>query len=214
MFSIQAAQRTFNDKLRAVGLGRMGQVLLYRNQFQEALVYLQEAQRLVITDTRIKCWLAVVTAEVYARIKQSTSCFQNFDIARNFEKSLLGEDYYSTGFNEARLESYAGVCYMHLEMPEQALTTLQKALSLQETDAIRRRSTILTDKSAALVQLGNIKDACTDMEKALELTIETKSMHVLERIKLVHKQMSLWETNSTVKELADKIESVFTIISI
>jgi len=207
-----------NQKLRTAREKNTGrwkqQPILYINQFQEALAHLQEAQRLTIADTRIKCWLAVVTAEVYAHMKQSTSCFQNLDVARNFETALLGEDCYSTGFNEARLESYTGVCYTRLEMPEQALKTLQKALSLQDTNAIRRRSTILTDKSAAFIQLGNIKDACADMEIALELTIETKSMHVLERIKLVYKQMSIRETNSTVKELNDRIKSVFTTISI
>jgi hypothetical protein len=99
-------------------------------------------------------------------------------------------------------------------MPEQAVTTLQKALSIQGTSAIRRRSTILTDKSAAFVQLGNIQDACSDMGKALELTVETRSMQVLERIKLVHQQMHPWKNDSIVKELDDRIKSVFTIISL
>lgn len=207
IFSIQAAQQSRNIELWAVGLGRIAQLLLYVDQLQKALSYVQEAKCLPLTNTKVRCWLVVVEAEIYARMQQSIFCFQNIDTVRNLEIASQDEDRYSVGFNIARLESYIGVCYIHLHSPKQALVALENAISLCDTSAKRRRSTILTDQSAAYLQLGNIDVACKIAGQALELTNETKSVQVLDRIQAVQRDMKHWSATSMVKELDEKINN-------
>ena len=213
-FSIQAAQHAHNDELRAVGLGRIAQLLLYIGQMQEALSYIQEAKRLPVLNTKIHCWLLVVEAEIHARMQYSISCFQNIDIVRNFEIASQDEDRYSIGINTARVESYIGVCYIHLHSPEQALVALEKAIGLCDTSAKRRRSTILTDQAAAYLQLRNIDIACKIAGQALELTAETKSAQVLNRIQAVQRDMKQWSVTSIVKELDEKVKNTLTTITL
>ena len=213
VFSIQAAQHARNHELWAVGLGRMGQLLLYTGQLQEALSYVQEAKRLPVTNTKIRCWLVVVEAEIHAHMQQNISCLQNIDVVRCFEIAQQDEDHYSTGFTTARLESYIGVCYIHLNLPEQALVALERAFNLCDMSAIRRRSTILTDQSAAHVLLGNIDHACKLAGQALELTTETRSMHILDRIRAVQREMKQWTATLMVKELDERIKNTLTTIT-
>ena len=213
-FSIQAAQQARNNELRAVGLGRMAQLLLYVNQLQEALSYVQEAKHLSLSNTKIHCWLTVVEAEIYASMQQSIFCFQSIDTVRNFEIAPQDEDRYSIGFNLARVESYIGVCHIRLHSPKQALVALEKAISLCDTSAKRRRSTILTDQAAAYIQLGNIDIACKLAGQALELTAETKSAQVLNRIQAVQRGMKQWSATSIVKELNEKFKNTLITITL
>ncbi len=214
IFSTQAAQRSHNMELWTVGLGRIAQLLLYIGQFQEALSYIQQAKQIPLSNTKVRCWLLVVEAEIYSRMQQRVLCFQSIDTARNIEIDTQDEDHYSIGLNISRLESYTGICSIHLHLPEQALVALAKAASLCDSSAKRRYSIILTDQAAAYVQLGNIDDACKTAEQALDLTVETKSAQVLDRIQTVQRSIKQRSVASKVKGLDEKIKSASSIIAI
>lgn len=206
-FSLKAAQAAFNHELWAVGLGRMSLLLIYWNQSHEALPLLQEAQQLTIQSPRILCWLAAVRAEVYAHLGDSEACEAALSVAKMLaSQASLGEDRYATGFNPSRLAGYEGACFVRLHQPERALPALQQALSLLDSQAIRRQSTLFTDMGIAHAQQGNVQIACQLAIQALAITTQTKSLNVLERVRQVRKELETWKDTEEVKDLERQLE--------
>ncbi len=213
-FSLKAAQAAFNQRLWAVGLGRMSLLLIYWNQPREALPLLQEAQQLTVQSPRIECWLAAVKAEVFAHLGDSDAC----DAALNIAKTLaahtsLGEDRYATGFNPSRLAGYEGACFVRLRQPDRALPALQQALALLDPQAIRRQSTLFTDIGIAHAQQGNVQHACKFAIQALAITTQTKSLSVLERVRQVWKELEAWKDTEEVKDLERHLETTSVLIA-
>ena len=132
------------------------------------------------------CWLAVVEAEVHARIGNTTDCEIAIKKAKDVLKDKpLGVDRYATGFNPSRLAGYEGACFLWLHQPKRALPALQQALSLLDPQAIRRKSTLFTDIGIAYAQQGDVQSACQMATQALALTKQTKSLYVLERVHII-----------------------------
>jgi len=207
-FSLKAAQAAFNHELWAVGLGRMSLLLIYWNQPCEALPLLQEAQQLTVQSPRIECWLAAVRAEVYAHLGDSNACETALTVARTLAaRASLGEDHYATGFNPSRLAGYEGACFVRLRQPDRALPALQQALTLLDSQAIRRQSTLFTDLGIAHAQLGNVQYACTFAIQALAITAQTKSLSVLERVRQVRQELEAWKDTQEVKDLERQLET-------
>jgi len=213
-FSIKAAQGASNHDLWAVGLGRMSLLLIYWKQPQEALPLWKEAQQLTIQSTRIRCWLAAVEAEGYAHLDDPDAC----DEALRTAKALvahepLGEDRYATGFNPSRLAGYEGACFVRLHRPERALPALQQALTLLDPQAIRQQSTLFTDLGIAYTQQGNVQEACKLARQALNITTNTKSKAVLERVRTLCGALEPWKETQEVKDLEKQLDTTLTVIT-
>jgi len=213
-FSLKAAQAAFNQDLWAVGLGRMSLLLIYWDQPREALPLLQEAQQLTVQSPRIACWLAAVSSEVYAHLGDSEACVAALTVARTLaSQASLGEDRYATGFNPSRLAGYEGACFVRLRQPDRALSALQRALALLDPQAIRRQSTLFTDMGIAHAQQGNVQIACKFAIQALAITMQTKSLSVLERVRQVRKELEAWQDTEEVKDLERQLEATSMLIA-
>jgi hypothetical protein len=213
-FSLKAAQAAFNHDLWAVGLGRMSLLLIYWEHPQEALPLLQEAKQLTIGSARIRCWLAAVEAEVHAHLGAPDACDRALTTAKALAaQETLGEDHYATGFNSSRLAGYEGACFVRLRQPERALPALQQAVALLDPQAIRRRSTLLTDMGIAQAQQGNVQQACTLAIQALAITTQTKSLSVLERVRLLRSELEPWREDQAVQDLEKHLDATFALIT-
>jgi DNA-binding SARP family transcriptional activator len=213
-FSLKAAQAAFNHDLWAVGLGRMSLLLIYWEHPQEALPLLQEAGQLTIQSARIRCWLAAVEAEVHAQRGDVDACTEALAVAKALAaREPLGEDCYSIGFNPSRLAGYEGACFVRLHQPDRALPALQQAVALLDPQAIRRRSTLFTDMGIAHAQQGNVQQACTLAIQALAITTQTKSLSVLERVRLVRRELESWKESEAVQDLEKHLDATFALIT-
>jgi len=214
-FSLKAAQAACNHDLWAVGLGRMSLLLIYWQQPQDALPLLQEAQQLTIESNRIGCWLAAVEAEVQAQLGDIHACENALQAARRLAASEPpGEDHYATGMNPSRLAGYEGACFVRLRRPERALPALQQAVTLLDPQAVRRQSTLLTDMGIAYAQQGHIEEACTFAKQALAITTHTRSLSVLERVRLVRRELEPWKEAEDVKDLEKHLDMTFASITV
>lgn len=213
-FSLKAAQAAGNHDLWAVGLGRMSLLLIYWEQPQAVLPLVQEARQLTIESPRIACWLAAVEAEVHARLKDADACHQALQEALFLLTSeSLGEDRYATGMNPSRLAGYEGACFVRLRQPERALPALKQAAQLLDAQAVRRHSTILSDMAMAYAQQGKIGEACQSALQALTLTVQTRSSHVLSRVRLVREALEPWKETKSVQELEKSLDATFALIT-
>ncbi len=173
-----------------------------------------EAQQLTVQSPRIACWLAAVSAEVYAHLGDSEACVAALTVARTLaSQASLGEDRYATGFNPSRLAGYEGACFVRLRQPDRALPALQRALALLNPQAIRRQSTLFTDMGIAHAQEGNVQTACKFAIQALAITMQTKSLSVLERVRQVRKELEAWQDAEEVKDLERQLEATSMLIA-
>ncbi|MGB8345006.1 MAG: hypothetical protein WCD86_08985, partial [Ktedonobacteraceae bacterium] len=213
-FSLKAAQAASNHELWATGLGRMSLLLIYWKRPQEALPFLQEARQLTIQSPRIRCWLAAIEAEIHAHLGDVEACDTALVIAKTLTTSeSIGEDRYATGFNPSRLAGYEGACLVRLRQPARALPALQQAVALLDSQAIRRRSTLFADIGLTYAQMGNIEQACQFAFEALAITTQTRSLSVLERVRLVLTELERWKENEDIQKLEKHLQHTFTLIT-
>ena len=125
----------------------------------------------------------------------------------------LGEDCYAIGFNPSRLAGYEGACFVRLRQPERALPALQQAVALLDPQAIRRRSTLFTDMGIAHAQQGHIQQACALAVQALAITTQTKSLSVLERVRLLRRELEPWKEAEAVQDLEKHLDATFALIT-
>ena len=124
------------------------------------------------------------------------------------------EDHYATGMNPSRLAGYEGACFVRLCRPERALPALQQAVTLLDPQAVRRQSTLLTDMGIAYAQQGHIEEACTFAKQALAITTHTRSLSVLERVRLVRRELEPWKEAEDVKDLEKHLDMTFASITV
>jgi tetratricopeptide (TPR) repeat protein len=215
-FSINAAKEAGNAALQVCGLGRMALLLIYWGRPQHALPLVQEAQQYAGEQIRLQSWLAAIKAEIYAYLDNADASARALDVSKEItaRSPLEEEDRYFTGFTLSRQAGYEGACLVRLHQPERALPALQKAFDLIDpTTAVRRRSTLLADMSAVQAQLGDVKGACSLACQSLDLTLQTKSLSVLQRISTVRKLLMPWKDDTEVQHLDMQITSTIASVT-
>jgi hypothetical protein len=98
-----------------------------------------------------------------------------------------------------------GICFVRLNQPEAAVSSLNEALSTAGYSSLRRRSRILTDIATAYVLQGEIEEGCNFAHQALDLTQQTKSAMVLQRIHKFRTYVEPWKEVQAVKDLDQKL---------
>ena len=91
---------------------------------------------------------------------------------------------------------------------------LQQAVALLDPQAVRRQSTLLTDIGIAHAQQGHIEEARTFAKQALAITTHTRSLSVLERVRLVRREMEPWKEAEGVKDLEKHLDMTFASITV
>lgn len=201
--SIEAAREADNHILWAVGLGRMSSLPIYSNNPHDAVPLLQEAQKVAVKHSppQIAAWLASVEAEAQAHLQNKQSCNQLLGQAEHvLEHAGQDGNLHEVKFDYSRLVGYKGVCYLRLQMTNEALSALNEGAKLIDLSSVRQRSIILADSAAAYAQMGEIEAACTHAAQAIELNSLTKSSLVLQRIHQVRVAMQPWKETGTVKD--------------
>jgi tetratricopeptide (TPR) repeat protein len=210
-FSIYAAKEAGNNTLRAVGLGRMSFLPIYRNEPLQALPLLEEAKQLLLYVPRslIHSWLAVVEAEVMAHLHDEVACEKALERARaNYYHEASEDDLLWTRLNDATILGYKGACYLQLHLPQKALASLQETLAFIPAYSPRHQSLIITDMAAALLQMGEFEESCRLLHQVLEDTTQTRSLLILTRMQCVRKNLERWKDTSSVQKLDSAIAEI------
>jgi len=62
-------------------------------------------------------------------------------------------------------------------------------------------------------QMGNIEQACQFAFEALAITTQTRSLSVLERVRLIHAELEPWKENEDIQKLEKHLQHTFTLIT-
>jgi tetratricopeptide (TPR) repeat protein len=210
--ALQTAQRANNDSSYSVSLARVSLLFTYSNQPEEALPYLLAAHRPGTQPATMTTasWLAALEAEVHANqfratiVRSSSRCLKALERAEGVvHQPKTGDDPYGTGFSPGNLAAFKGVCYLRLQQPENAQAVLHVALKQTPSLTEHRAAIILTDLAEAYVQQAEIEEACKHARQALEITLQTKSLHSLQRVEALRPQLERWTSTSYVQDVDD-----------
>jgi tetratricopeptide (TPR) repeat protein/transcriptional regulator with XRE-family HTH domain len=213
-FSLKAAKEARNPDLWAAGAGRIALLLIYWGQPEQALPLLHEAQRQELHNQRLRSWLFAIEAEIQAIIGATDACLRCLDESKNAALPVsLADDMYGTGFNPSRVSGYEGSCFVRLRQPERALPALKEAFEQCDPASLRRRSTLLADIGTVHAQLGDVETACSFILQALDVTEQTKSLIVLQRIYKGRKELHPWKESNEVKNLDDRVAGLLVTLT-
>lgn len=214
--SIEAAQEANNHLLWAIGLGKMSSLPTYQGKAQEALSYLQQAQRVASNRDMptIHTWLAAVEAEAHAHLGNSSACLQVLDRAEGLVDFIAPEEEtYGIHFDRSRLAGYKGVCFLRLQEPNLALVALKEATAFNASLSLRQESIIVADSALAYAHLREVEEACKLASQALAMGFQTKSEIVTQRIRTLRDEVKQWEALQPVKDLNTQMATYALLLS-
>ena len=213
-FALRVAQDSDNLDLWANGVGRIALLFIYWGEPQNALPFLQLAQKKEIQNQLLKPWLRAIEAEIYAMRGDVNAMHRALDLSKLPSLPNIAElDTYGTGYNPSRAAGYEGSCFVRLHQPERALPALQQALTLCEPTSLRRHSTLIADIGTVYAQLGDVNAACRLINKSLEITDQTKSLVVLQRVYKARRDLEPWKDSPEVKNLDEHIAKTFASLT-
>lgn len=213
-FALKVALDTGNTDLWAAGIGRVALLLIYWGEPHNALPLLQEAQKRQLHNQRIGPWLSAIEAEIHAGMGNEDECLRLLEKPKSVTlPDTLDDDRYATGFNPSRAAGYEGACFVRLHKPELALPALEQAFALCDPASLRRQSTLIADVGTVHAQLGNPKEACRLLSQALDMTMQTKSLVVVQRVCKARNELNHWKQSAVVKTLDAQIADTFTALT-
>lgn len=212
-FALKVALDMDNTDLWAAGIGRVALLLIYWGEQGNALPLLQKAQTRQLHNQRIGPWLSAIEAEIHAGMGNEDACLRLLERQKSVTlPASLDDDRYATGFNPSRAAGYEGACFVRLHQPELALPALEQALAWCDPTSLRRQSTLIADIGTVHAQLGNPKEACRLLSQALAMTMQTKSLVVVQRVCKARNEMKRWMQSAEVKTLDAQIADTFTAL--
>jgi tetratricopeptide (TPR) repeat protein len=215
--ALVTGQEANNDSLYATALGRIGWLINLTSHPEEAMVYLEEAQRIAVHCDAfpLLCWSAAGKAEVGAELAVQMNAEQPDDrnclraletVDRFVERIHPEEETFGTFFDASRQAAYQGSCYMRLKRPHLARPALLSGLNMFEPLAMFTRG-ILLDLAATSIQEQEIEQACSYMHQSLDMILSTHAMKDLRRIRMLHEQLEPWAAVQVVKDMDERLRS-------
>jgi transcriptional regulator with XRE-family HTH domain len=213
-FALKVALDTQNKDLWAASVGRVALLQIYWGEPRQALPMLQEAQRVPLQSQRIRPWLSAIEAEIHAGMGHEDACLRSLEKTKNVTlPAPLDDNFFVTSFDASRAAGYEGACFVRLRKPELALPALEQALTLFDPTSLRRKSTLIADIGTVHAQLGNPEEACRLLSRALDMTMQTKSLVVVQRVCKARNELKRWKQSADVKSLDVQIADTFTALT-
>lgn len=211
-FSATAAKDAEDYDLWACALVRYAFLPIYNAQYQSALPYVQEAQRLAqkgVGGFTTRYWVAAVEAEVLSGIGDLLGCQKALAKAQETPRKG-GFSPPWLRFEAPRLPALQGACFTRLHHPRQAIPALAEALAQQTFQtSSRRRGLVLIDRAAAEFQLKEIEQSCKSLQEVLEMISCNPSNFLRREIYKKRLELEPFADTTPVKQLDEHIHSTF-----
>jgi tetratricopeptide (TPR) repeat protein len=116
----------------------------------------------------------------------------------------LGSDIYKTGFNNARLAGYKGICYVQLQKPQLALEALTESLEI-DSQSMRHKLRVTIDMAMAYAQQGELEKGCSLASMALNTTKQAGTLMILPRLQKFRQIVEPWRNSKHVREFDEQL---------
>jgi tetratricopeptide (TPR) repeat protein len=211
--AMETAQEIDNHALKATALGREGFLQIYNHEYEKALPILREAFSLAENTAtgKTKSWLAMMEAEALSNLRKTKDCLSMLEKTEQVfdqDRSSTGEDKNWTGFSHATMSGYKGICYVRLQLPEEAQPMLYQSLEALPIGPTRRKALTLTDLATTYVQQRELEEACKIATQALVCAAQTKSTRALTKLLEFQQDLREWRNVACVKNFNNHLKLV------
>jgi tetratricopeptide (TPR) repeat protein len=208
LFAASAAKEANAYDLWATACVRHAYLPIYEGRYENALPLLENAWRIAQQGNSLfptKYWVAAVQAEAEAGIGNLTGCQKALDQASGV-LDLTNVNPAWIRFDGSRLPALKGACYVQLQCPDLAVSSLLEAL--QQPLSLRRRGMIFTDLSLVALQREEVEAACSYGEELVNLAANGSSGFLRKHVQKLQRHLAPFATLPSVKSLEQQIVSV------
>jgi len=137
-------------------------------------------------------FLAVAEAEGYAAIGDARSCGKAIAEAETAiaQPTAVPDAGWIDFFDEARLESYKGACFLRLGLAAEAEASLRRALGLVPESSVKYRCITAADLAATLADQGKAEESANYATEALDMALPLRYSAGLDRVREVAVKLS------------------------
>jgi transcriptional regulator with XRE-family HTH domain len=187
-------------------LGRMSHQATVTGHHQEAVALLDAAEQQIKRSAtpRAKARFASGKAHAYAKAGDARACGRALNDAEHWlDRATPGTEepdwlYY---FNEAELAYTAAACWVDLQHPANARPLIDAALTGVQPDYVRDRAVFHVSSAEAHLHAGDLEPACSELETAAGLVVQTGSTRTVEMIRTARGGMSRYDREPRVRKL-------------
>nr|BBH92246.1 hypothetical protein KTA_04450 [Thermogemmatispora argillosa] len=218
LLAVSAAHEAHDPVLEAVAWARHSFAWTYDGQPLAASQSIERARQLVRQQKGLlTTWLALIEAEIAARLQQDQRSLQALSEAEDavladqpsFERESLW-----TGLDASLAAGFRGACFLELArgtdqaMLQRARQALEAGLGLPLQENPRVRVTLLIDLARAYVQAHELEAAHPYVLQAIESLQQKPSRIKLQRLLQLRQDWALWQKAPLVTELEEAIQLV------
>ncbi|RMI44864.1 hypothetical protein EBO15_11300 [Actinomadura harenae] len=211
--TVYAAHEADDTALAAHAMGYMSLHALYRDQPRRALSLADTAAALAngAATPRTRAVLHTRVARAHARLGEDDACRRQLDLsqAAYADREADGEPHWTTYVTDIEVTAQAGACYLDLQRPREAITTLTSAVELVEStapDHVRDLAHYKTRLATAYLLDGDLEAAVSTAVEANSLAVQIGSARVGERFRELIDKMRPFDS-PLVQHLVESISA-------
>jgi transcriptional regulator with XRE-family HTH domain len=209
---LRLARQAEDNPLRAYILAYDSIVSIYTDRPDEGLTFAEAARQTAdgtVTPLTMS-WIATVEAEAYATVGDALKTSRALERAeRELDRGRRENDppwlyhYDRTGFTSA-----AGSCHLLLGQTEPARAFMRETLALSPATEVREQGLYKAWLAATYAKDGEVEEACTQAQGAIEIALLTDSDRTIQRVKGVRQQLQPWRSTKPVQELTAQLAAL------
>lgn len=209
VLAARSAKEALAYDLWSCSLIRYAFLPLYDEQYTRAMPLVKEAGRLaVLGDSQLptRFWAAAIEAEAEAGSGHLMNCLFALEIAQGVTAITTSSPGW-TRFEASRLPALRGACFVRLARSDLAIPALQEALQ-HFAGSSRRRGLVLTDLAAAMIQHGDIEQACRYLSEVASIISHGSSGFLRASMQKVCLQVEPFASTSAVKDVDQQLHAL------
>ncbi|MGH3328208.1 MAG: helix-turn-helix domain-containing protein [Streptomycetales bacterium] len=189
--------------------GRMSRLLSHCGDHRGALVYAQRAAELAGSHSTpgTRLWLAATRAFVDACQRNESACHRHLDLARACAEHLAPDEEpaWMSFCTPAYITKWAGHSYLELGRGRSAYQIFSEAAAHWDPTSVREHAEVLGRLAGALIQQGEIDEACRTLGRAHHIAVSTESSRNLRTLRTLRTTLQPWAGARAVRELDERL---------
>jgi tetratricopeptide (TPR) repeat protein len=160
-------------------------------------------------NSRTQAYAADRAALALAADQQADACHRALDTAREAVAGIdhAGDPRWAYCYDESIFWGTTSDCALRLRDPDHALETVTKSLALSDPADVHNYSFTMLFHGAALVQKGEIAEACLVIGEVVTRTATYTSLRLNQRITELVGTLAPWQRSKPVRELTELMKA-------
>jgi tetratricopeptide (TPR) repeat protein len=198
--------------LRAYTLNCTCRLLSDCGEHRDALDFAERAESVARREApaRTRSCVRTTRAYVHACLGDVSGCLRDLDEARTLltRAGRAGDEpWLDNWHSEAFVAKREGYCRLRLGQSEPAREVFRQSLALWDPTLARQRAEVAVALADALVQAGEIPEACELAGEAHEVAVTMESARIQRKVAALRTVLEPWKSDPAVRRLDERMRA-------